>query len=67
MSAKLLTISEAAKLGRLSETLIRRACQNGKISGAELIGKTWVFTPAAFNEWVSTRNTKRGKPKGSSK
>lgn len=58
---KLLTVTEAAAKSGLSVELIRRACNAGKIDGAELIGKTWVFTPSAFDDWYSTRRP-RGNP-----
>lgn len=56
-----ITVTEAARKSGLSSALIRRAAKDGKISGAVLFGKTWVFTPEAFEDWRAS-SRKPGNP-----
>ena len=38
-----LSVSEIAKLWNLSERSVRNYCAEGRISGAMLVGKTWMI------------------------
>lgn len=52
---RLLTVTEAARKSGLSPALIKHACADGEIDGAYKIGKAWVFTPDAFDNWNTNR------------
>ncbi|MGN0961635.1 MAG: helix-turn-helix domain-containing protein, partial [Christensenellales bacterium] len=38
-----LTVSEIAKKWNISERSVRNYCQQGRVKGAELKGKTWII------------------------
>ena len=38
-----LTVSEIAKKWKISERSVRNYCQQGRVKGAELKGKTWII------------------------
>ena len=40
---KYLTVPEFAKLHNKQNAVVRRLCQNGRIEGAVLKGKTWII------------------------
>ena len=42
-----LTVAEAARLWGVSERTVRNYCADGRIPGAELIGKTWAVPEGA--------------------
>lgn len=37
------TVSEIAKKWKISERSVRNYCQQGRVKGAELKGKTWII------------------------
>lgn len=55
-----LSVSEIAKLWNLSERSVRNYCAKGRISGAMLVGKTWMIPNDAIKperkERVSINN-----------
>ena len=42
-----ITVAEAARLWGVSERTVRNYCAEGRIPGAELIGKTWAIPEGA--------------------
>ena len=38
------TVSEIAKKWKISERSVRNFCQQGRVNGAQLKGKTWIIT-----------------------
>lgn len=57
----MLTTSQAVLLceGKFTDRHIRRVCKAGRIKGAQLIGKTWIFTEKAFRSWLENDDLHR--------
>lgn len=53
-----LTVSEIAKKWKISERSVRNYCQQGRVKGAELKGKTWIIPGDAEKPERAERNTK---------
>lgn len=56
----LITIQEAIKRYKLSDSYLRRLLRQGKIRGRKL-GTTWILDPASIEVFLSTPR-KRGRP-----
>lgn len=62
----LLTVTQAAALAKqrgcaVSAATIKHACADGSLHAVKM-GKTWVFTPEAFNDWLAQPRPKMGRP-----
>ena len=54
-----LTVSEIAKKWKISERSVRNYCQQGRVKGAELKGKTWIIPEDAKKPDRVERKTKQ--------
>lgn len=57
---ELLSLSQAAGIYRLSPDHLRRLAEQGKLN-AQKIGRNWVTTKQAVEDYLSTRKS-RGRP-----
>lgn len=55
-----LTVADAARKSGISESVIKHACADGKLT-AQKFGKTWVFTLEDFEAWQAIPR-KKGNP-----
>jgi excisionase family DNA binding protein len=62
---KLITLKEAAALGELSYSHLRRLARTGEI-WAKKFGTTWLTTKQAVDEYLARDHRPGPKPKGSS-
>lgn len=53
-----LTVSEIAKKWEISERSVRNYCQQGRVKGAELKGKTWIIPEDAKKPKRAVHKTK---------
>jgi excisionase family DNA binding protein len=58
MAAKLISVSEAARMSDLSNSYIIQLLQRKVIKG-EMVGKQWVIDKASFDEWLAKRRKEK--------
>ena len=56
---EVLTVSEIAKKWKISERSVRNYCQQGRVKGAELKGKTWIIPDNAEKPGRAERKTNK--------
>ena len=62
LAANLITVTEAARLSRLTSSFIRRLLRRGEIPGVKR-GKTWLTTEAALRDYLKRDRRPGPKPR----
>jgi excisionase family DNA binding protein len=61
-AAKLITVTEASRLSRLTPSYIRRLLRNGELEGQK-VGEIWLTTEEAIRDYLSRDRHPGPKPK----
>lgn len=62
LAAQLISVTEAARLSRLTPSFIRRLLRRGDISGVK-VGASWLTTEAALRDYLKRDRRPGPKPK----